>query len=50
MMPSQVLLRIVAREPARDGERIFFEVLNDQNRPAIRDGLVVLAPANGDQR
>ena len=50
MMPSQVSLRICAREPARDGDRIFFEVLNDQNRPAIRDGLVVLAPANGDPR
>ena len=50
MMPSQVLLRICARESAGDGERIFFEVLNDQNRPAIRDGLVALAPANGDQR
>jgi acyl dehydratase len=50
MMPSQVSLRIFAREPARDGDRIFFEVLNDQNRPAIRDGLVELAPANGDQR
>jgi acyl dehydratase len=50
MMPSEVMLRICAREPARDGERIFFEVFNDQNRPAIRDGLVVLAPANGEQR
>jgi acyl dehydratase len=50
MMPSQVRLRICAREPAHDGERIFFEVLNDQNRPAIRDGLIVLAAANGDQR
>ena len=50
MMPSQVLLRIFGREPARNGDRIFFEVLNDQNRPAIRDGLVVLAPANGEQR
>ena len=50
MMPSQVLLRICAREPARDGDRIFFEVLNDQNHPAIRDGLVVLGPANGDLR
>jgi acyl dehydratase len=50
MMPSQVMLRICAREPAHDGERILFEVLNDQNRPAIRDGLVVLTPANGDQR
>ena len=44
------VLRIFAREPARDGDRIFFEVLNDQNRPAIRDGLIVLAPANGEQR
>ena len=50
MMPSEVLLRIYARESARDGDRIFFEVLNDQNRPAIRDGLVVLTPANGDPR
>ena len=50
LMPSQVLLRICARERAADGDRICFEVLNDQNRPAIRDGLVVLAPANGDQR
>ena len=50
MMPSQVMLRICAREPAHDGERIFFEVLNDQNRPAIRNGLIVLAPGNGDQR
>ena len=50
MMPSQVMLRICAREPAYDGDRIFFEVLNHQNRPAIRDGLVVLAPPNGEQR
>jgi acyl dehydratase len=50
MMPSQVLLRIYAREPSGGGDRIFFEVLNDQNRPAIRDGLVVLTPANGDPR
>lgn len=50
MMPSQVLLRICAREPAHDGDRIFFEMFNDQNRPAIRDGLVVLAPANGVRR
>jgi acyl dehydratase len=50
MMPSQVMVRICAREAAHDGDRIFFEVLNDQNRPAIRDGLIVLAPPNGDQR
>jgi len=50
MMPSQVLLRIYARESSGGGDRIFFEVLNDQNRPAIRDGLVVLTPANGDPR
>src|SRR6516162_9915454 len=50
LMPSQVVLRICAREAAHDGDRIFFEVLNDQNRPAIRDGLVVLAPPNGEQR
>jgi acyl dehydratase len=50
MIPSQVTLRICAREPAHEGERIFFEVLNDQSRPAIRDGLIVLTPPNGDQR
>jgi len=50
MMPSQVLLRICAREMGEDGQRIFFEVLNDQNRPAIRDGLVVLAPPKRDQQ
>jgi acyl dehydratase len=50
MLPSQIMLRICAREPAHDGERIFFEVLNDQNRPAIREGLILLAPANGAQR
>ena len=50
MMPSRLVLRICAREGAPDGDRIFFEVLNHQNRPAIRDGLVMLAPANGEQR
>jgi hypothetical protein len=50
MMPSQVVLRIRAREPAPDGDRIFFDVLNDQNRLAIRVGLIVLAPPSGEQR
>jgi len=50
MMPSQVTLRIFGREAAGDGQRIFFEVLNDQHGPAIRDGLIELAPPNGDYR
>jgi acyl dehydratase len=49
MMPSAIRVRINGREEAEDGERVFFEVLNDQNGPAIRDGLIVVAQ-NGDRR
>ena len=42
LMPSEIRLCICAREQAEDGRRIFFEVLNDQNGVAIRNGLIVL--------
>src|SRR5579885_26368 len=42
MMPSEIRLRILSREHAEDGYRIFFEVLNDRNEVAIRNGLIAL--------
>ena len=50
VMPSTIKLRISDREDAGDGRRIFFEVLNEQGGPAIRNGLVVLGNRNGDSR
>jgi len=41
-MPSNLTLRILAREEASDGARIYFESLNSEGAPAIRDGLVIL--------
>jgi acyl dehydratase len=41
-MPSKIRLRIQAKERAEDGERIFFEVSNEENGAAIRDGQVSL--------
>jgi acyl dehydratase len=48
MMPSEIVLRILARDPADDGLRIHFEVLNDAGAAAIRSGLVILD--DGDSR
>jgi acyl dehydratase len=41
-MPSNLTLRILAREESSDGARVYFETLNAQGAPAIRDGLVIL--------
>jgi len=45
MMPSEIRLRILARERATDAIQIFFDVLNAEGGPAIRNGLVILSDA-----
>ena len=50
MMPSEIRLRIYGRERSENGCRIFFEVFNDQNATAIRNGLVVLNERNEDKQ
>ncbi|MGO9602718.1 MAG: MaoC/PaaZ C-terminal domain-containing protein [Candidatus Binataceae bacterium] len=42
-MPSEIRLRIHAREDADDATNIFFDVLNAEGGPAIRDGFVSLS-------
>jgi acyl dehydratase len=42
LMPSEIEVRISAREPGADGKTVFFEVLNAGGGRAIRDGFVVL--------
>jgi acyl dehydratase len=42
LMPSQLELRITARERTSAGETVFFEVINGEGGRAIRDGFVVL--------
>ena len=39
-LPSQMTLRIQKRQRTKDGDLTFFEILNDQNGAAIRNGLV----------
>ena len=42
-LPSRIVVRILAREPAEDGAvRVRFEVRNAAGEPAIRDGWVRL--------
>jgi acyl dehydratase len=45
-MPSEVTLRILAREDGPGGAGIFFEVLNADGEPAIRGGFAGLRPAH----
>jgi acyl dehydratase len=42
LMPSEVLVRIHARENTAGGEAIFFEAISAEGGRAIRDGVVVL--------
>jgi acyl dehydratase len=42
LMPSEVMVRILARERRNDGDAIFFETINRGGGRAIRDGLVML--------
>jgi acyl dehydratase len=42
LMPSEVLLRIEAREKCDGGEAVFFEAISAGGGRAIRDGVVVL--------
>ena len=42
MMPSEIKLRILSRESVGGVDGIFFEVLNAEGQPAIRDGFVGL--------
>jgi hypothetical protein len=42
LMPSEVEVRISARERSAAGKTIFFEVLSADGGRAIRDGFVVL--------
>jgi acyl dehydratase len=42
LMPSEIEVRIVAREPSAEGKTVFFEVLSADGGRAIRDGFVVL--------
>lgn len=41
-MPSQVTVRVLSREASTDSEIVRFEVLTEDGKPAVRDGLVVL--------
>jgi acyl dehydratase len=41
MMPSDIGIRALAREPFKDAELIHFEVLNQDGHPAISDGAIV---------
>ncbi len=44
-MPSELKLRIIAREQIDDGrEAIFFETLSSEGGRAVRDGVVILRP------
>lgn len=42
LMPSEVRVRILAREATPDGDAVHFEVRTEDGGPAVRDGLVVL--------
>lgn len=42
LMPSEVTVRVMARERHRDGDEIFFETINAEGGRAVRDGVVVL--------
>jgi acyl dehydratase len=42
LMPSELKVRIIARARGVGGTGVFFEVLNDAGKPAIRDGFVGL--------
>jgi acyl dehydratase len=42
LMPSEVTLRIMARDKTAAGDAVFFEALNSDGGRAIRDGIVLL--------
>ena len=42
LMPSDVTVRILARQATPDGDAVHFEVRTEDGGPAVRDGLVVL--------
>jgi acyl dehydratase len=42
LMPSDITVRVLAREAADGGGAVFFEVLNEQGQPAIANGVIVL--------
>jgi acyl dehydratase len=42
LMPSDVMVRIHAREKANGGEAVFFEAISAEGGRAIRDGVVIL--------
>lgn len=42
LMPSEIEVRISAREPRAEGKTVFFEVLSADGGRAIRDGFLVL--------
>lgn len=42
LMPSEVTVRVIAREQHPDGNAIFFETINAEGGRAIREGVVVL--------
>jgi acyl dehydratase len=44
LMPSEMKLRILARERSESGDNIFFETLSQEGGRAIRDGYVKLRP------
>src|SRR5438270_7090690 len=44
LMPSEIIVRVIAREQHANGEAIFFDVLNAQGKPAVRDGVLVVRP------
>jgi acyl dehydratase len=42
LMPSEVTLRIIARDKTAAGDAVFFEAVNSDGGRAIRDGIVLL--------
>jgi acyl dehydratase len=50
LMPSEVLVRIEARERAKNGDAVFFEAVNPEGGRAIRNGVVILRDLDGWQQ
>jgi acyl dehydratase len=42
LMPSEITVRILSRQPSVEGDVVYFEVWNVEGAPAVRDGRVVL--------
>ncbi len=42
LMPSEIVVRVQAREKTGRGEAVFFEALSADGGRAVRDGVVIL--------